>query len=179
LNSMGLHEGNDYVVIKGTSSAKGLFETLSANLQKILVMDDVDSIFSDAISTNLLKGALDSHGIRKVCWNNGDSLSSICFQGSIIFITNVPLAKLDQAIVSRCMVVDVSMTRDEKIAYMKEILPHLRPDIPIATKQAALEFICEYKDTMERLTIRTFLKVMTCAATGRTDWKRLAMYSLD
>lgn len=179
LKALGLKENTDYIVVKGNSSSKGLFETLSRNLMKIIVFDDCDSIFSDSISTNLLKGALDSHGIRKVCWNNGDALESISFQGSIIFITNVKLEKLDQAILSRCMTVDVSMTKDEKIAYMQDILHVLRPEISVDVKQSALDFISEYKDTMERLTLRTFLKVMACAATEDPNWRRLALYSLD
>jgi len=58
-----------FTVIKGYSTAKGLYRTLYENRNRIIVFDDCDSVLKDPVAVNLLKGALDSYDRRVISWN--------------------------------------------------------------------------------------------------------------
>ena len=57
LEEMGLKESYDFVHFKGRATAAGLFVTLYENNDKIIVLDDCDSVFRDDDAVNILKGA--------------------------------------------------------------------------------------------------------------------------
>ena len=87
-----------YEVVKGAMSAIGLYCKLFnyADKENVLVFDDCDSVFSDELSLNILKAALDSKKSRRICWNtdsfklrNEGVPDSFEFKGSAIFITNI------------------------------------------------------------------------------------------
>ena len=65
---MGLRESYDFVHFKGRATAAGLFITLYENSDKIIVLDDCDSVFKDDDAVNILKGALDSYDTRKISY---------------------------------------------------------------------------------------------------------------
>ena len=60
-----------YEVVKGAMSAIGLYCKLykMADKDNVIVFDDCDSIFSDELSLNILKAALDSKKTRRIHWN--------------------------------------------------------------------------------------------------------------
>ncbi len=68
LEGMGLRESYDFVHFKGRATAAGLFITLYENSDKIIVLDDCDSVFRDDDAVNILKGALDSYDTRKISY---------------------------------------------------------------------------------------------------------------
>ena len=175
----------DYVVIKGFSTARGLYNTLYENKDRIVIFDDCDSVLKDPIALNLLKGALDSYGERWISWKSermlGDGVPSVFrFKGQIIFISNMKLHNIDQAVRSRSICVDVSMTKTEKIDRMMHILEEdqFMPNYEMSVKQEAVEFIDEMKDKANELSIRTLITVTKLAAKGGTNWKRLAEYTI-
>ena len=51
-----------FTMVKGFSTAKGLYRTLFENNKSIIVFDDCDAVLKDPVALNLLKGALDSYG---------------------------------------------------------------------------------------------------------------------
>ena len=106
--------------VKGYSTPKGLYRTLFEGSNMTLVFDDCDSVLRDPVALNLLKSALDSFGKRYISWNaetrGDDSLpQSFEFKGQIVFITNVDLDRLDQAVKSRSMCIDLTMSQDDKL----------------------------------------------------------------
>ena len=106
---------NAFIVIKGYSTPKGLYRTLFENRHSVIVFDDCDSVLKDAVSLNLLKGALDSYSKRIISWRadikDEDLPTSFEFKGRVVFISNMSSNQLDQAIISRSMSVDVTMTK--------------------------------------------------------------------
>jgi len=52
--------------MKGKSSPFGLYSTLYMNRNKLIVFDDMDSVFKDTDTVNMLKAALDSTGENTV-----------------------------------------------------------------------------------------------------------------
>ena len=170
-------------VIKGFSTAKGLYRTLFEGNGMVLVFDDCDSVLKDPVALNLLKGALDSYGDRYINWNadirDDDLPRSFKFTGSIVFISNMDLDRIDQAVRSRAMCVDVSMTQSQKLERMQVIMkdPEFLPEYNIEYKAEALLFIDGIKDKVQNLSLRSLISAVKIRAQGG-DWKSLAKYVL-
>ena len=172
-----------YRVVKGFSTAKGLYRTLFEGNRMTLVFDDCDSVLKDPVALNILKGALDSYSERYISWNSDmkdDELPrSFKFEGSVIFISNLELDRIDQAIRSRAMCVDLSMTQEQKVERMeviamdKDFLPEYSKDI----KQDAISFIRGMVDDVSNLSLRSLIAVCKIRATAK-DWKDLSKYVL-
>lgn len=182
LKNANLEEDIDYTVVKGFSTARGLFNTLFENQDKLIVFDDCDSILKDGTAINLLKAALDSYDRRVITWNSqawDDSRPNrFEFTGKIIFISNLTQGKIDQAIKSRALRVDLSMTADEKIRRMESILEDVLPEFTMDIKSDALNFLDENKEMAGELNMRTLIQVSKIRATFENDWKGVAMYTL-
>ena len=175
---------NAYITIKGFSTAKGLYRTLYENNGKIILFDDCDSILKDPVALNILKGALDSYDRRYISWNaemkeSDDLPRSFEFTGSIIFISNMDQDKIDQAVRSRSMMIDLSMTDDQKIDRMEHIAlsGEFLPQYEAAIKTDALNLLREIKDDVKEISLRTLIAVAKIRASN-TDWKDLATYML-
>ena len=164
---------------------QGLYRTLFENNNATIVFDDCDSILKDPVALNVLKGALDSYGKRVISWNaesfgKDDELPrSFEFKGRIIFISNLDQDKIDQAIRSRSMMIDLSMTNDQKIDRMAHIAlsGEFLPEYDAAVKQDALELIRSIKDEAKEISLRTLIAVSKVRASNK-DWKDLATYML-
>jgi hypothetical protein len=172
-----------YRVVKGFSTAKGLYRVLYENRNSIIVFDDCDSILKDADALNLLKGALDSYDRRIISWNTSriDDLPRFFqFKGGVVFISNMPQSKIDQAIRSRSMNVDLSMTTDQKIERMETLVnaPGFQPDMLMSVKRDALDLIKQKRDSAREISLRTLLMVAKIRSSGKPDWKNLATYML-
>lgn len=178
-----------YVVVKGFSTAKGLFRTLWENRDRLVVFDDCDSVLKDPVAANLLKAALDSYDKRVITWNAEASFGgddelpkSFIFTGGVIFISNLPMYKIPQAIISRSMPADVSMTRSEIVQRMRTIVKSddfLR-GYSDEHKSDALEFIAAnaHRPEVKEINLRTLINVTKARATKPEHWKRLALYAM-
>ena len=172
-----------FTMIKGFSTAKGLYRTLFENNKSIVVFDDCDAVLKDPVALNLLKGALDSYGKRIISWNadmkDDDLPRSFEFTGRVIFISNMDQDRIDQAIRSRSMMIDLSMSLDQKIDRMEfiaksdEFLPEYDADI----KTDALNLIRSIKSECKEISLRTLIAVSKVRASNK-EWKDLATYML-
>ena len=173
-----------YTVVKGYSTAKGLYRTLFENNGMVIVFDDCDSILKDDVAKNLLKGALDSYSKRYISWNadmrDDDLPRSFEFTGSIVFVSNMALEKIDQAIRTRSLVVDLSMTEGQKLERMEVIAnsDEFLPEISPVSKSLALEFLKSNLGKIPNMSLRSLIAVTKIANTGNSDWKNLAKYVL-
>ena len=171
-------------VIKGFSTAKGLYRILFENQNSICVFDDCDSILKDPDALNLLKGALDSYDRRFITWNTSvsdDGLPrSFEFKGGVVFISNLSQDKISQAIRSRAMNVDLSMTIDQKIERMETIMhsDEFMPYVSIEYKMDSLNVIKENKEAASEISLRTLINVTKIRNSGNDNWKALAKYMM-
>ena len=173
-----------FVTMKGYSTAKGLFRFLYENAHSVIVFDDCDSILKDKDALNLLKGALDSYDRRIITWNaetnDKDLPRAFEFTGQVVFISNLDLASVDQAIKSRSMCVDLSMTTDQKLDRMKFIVNSCEflPSLSMNIKQDAMNLIVELKEVAKEISLRTLISVSKIRAGNPNNWKPLATYML-
>lgn len=172
-----------FTFVKGYSTPKGLYRTLFENNKSIIVFDDCDSVLKDPVALNILKSALDSYGRRIISWNadmrDEDLPRSFAFEGRVIFISNLDEGKIDQAIRSRSMMIDLSMTTDQKIERMEHIAaaPEFLPEYDSTIKADALQLIREIKDDVKEISLRTLISVSKIRASNK-EWRDLATYML-
>jgi hypothetical protein len=177
LESLGLQESYDFVHFKGRCTAAGLYITLYENSDKIVVLDDCDSVFRDMDAVNILKGALDSYDSRKISYITSKTFKDefgmevprhFEFTGKIIFISNISQSRLDEAIRSRSFVADVDLTTEQVFARMHQLIDKMEPRIPIAAKQQALELMRELDADFDgiEINLRSFIKAARICAMG-------------
>jgi hypothetical protein len=174
-----------FIVIKGYSTPKGLYRTLYENKNSIIVFDDCDSVLKDPVSLNLLKGALDSYSKRIISWRadikDEDLPTTFEFKGRVVFISNMSVSSLDQAIVTRSMAVDLSMTTNQKIERMRHLLStgEFMPEFDKVEKQDAMNLVESIKDTVKELSLRTLIQVTKIRKSNPNgNWKKLAEYAI-
>lgn len=172
-----------FKMVKGYSTAKGLYRTLFENNKGIVVFDDCDAVLKDPVALNVLKSALDSYGKRIISWNadfrDDDLPRSFNFEGRVIFISNLDEGKIDQAIRSRSMMIDLTMTLDQKIERMETIamMDEFMPEYDKVIVKDALDLIREVKDDAKEISLRTLIAVSKVRASN-DNWKDLATYIL-
>jgi len=182
IREMNLDE-SEWVTFKGYSTARGLYNTLFDHNGKLIVFDDCDSVLEDKVALNILKSALDSYETRQITWmakmNKSDEYpNQFNFTGRVIFISNKDRQKIDGAILSRSLTVDLSMTPQEKIDRMSFILNRILPDFPIDVKLDALNFLDLNKEKAQ-LNLRTLIMVSKIRRQFTENWQDLATYMIQ
>ena len=184
-----------YEVVKGAMSAIGLYCKLykMADKDNVIVFDDCDSIFSDELSLNILKAALDSKKTRRIHWNtdsfklrNEGVPDSFEFKGSAIFITNIKFDNVKskkmrdhlEALESRCHYIDLAIDTDrEKMLRIKQITNDgMLTEYKLGEEvvQEIVDFIDINKKRLRELSLRTVLKVADLAKAFPDKWEALA-----
>jgi hypothetical protein len=151
LAEQGLSDGNGYFKNTGSASAAGIYSLLFKYHDSIVFFDDSDDALKDQSSRNIFKAATDTKKIRKLVWNkmgnnvvDPDEYAShedlleegkipryFNFTGKIIFISNLPLDKLDPdgALRTRAFLVDINPTEMEVYDFMGKIVGNMKlPD---------------------------------------------------
>lgn len=194
LADLGLSEDADeeakkMTIIKGSVTPRGLFQQLYASRNHLVVFDDSDSVFKDDRSLNLLKAAFDDKKTRKIAWlKSGPSTSededgeevphSFEFTGKVIFISNLSLSKIPQALLSRSLFVDVTMTSSEKIERMTSLKHVIVPEATEVIKDEVLAFLASIKDSAKELSLRTFAQMIHIRMANPAEWVTMGKYML-
>jgi len=104
-----------------------------------------------------------------------DVANEFSFTGRIIFISNKKKDSIDQAVLSRSLVVDLSMSADDKIERMRHILSTILPEYSMNTKIQALDFLEGVKNKAQ-LNMRTLIMVTKLADSFPGKWEDMATY---
>ena len=177
LAEMGLKESFEFVHFKGRATAAGLYITLYENSDKIIILDDCDSVFKDDDAVNILKGALDSYDTRRISYITSRELKDTYqnpvprqfdFTGKVIFISNFEQSKIDEAIKSRSFVQDISMTTEQVFTRMEQLINKIEPRIKKEDKVLALSIMKELNETYQNVSVnlRSFIKASRICAMG-------------
>jgi len=171
LKKAGMKKDVDYYYAKGKSTAAGMYQVLWENNDKLIIFDDMDSIFKDDNAINILKGALDSGEEREISWLSARPLKTpegkdipqkFDFTGRVIFISNLAQKSIDPAIKSRSFVIEVALSPDDMVGYIEGMFDTIMPYERVSTKRYALDSI---KDAAEnnpkvQINMRTFIKAV-------------------
>lgn len=173
----------EFAFIKGYSTARGLYNTLYDNNGKLIIFDDCDSVLEDKVALNILKSALDSYDVRQITWsaklNKSDKYpQQFNFTGRVIFISNKDKESIDQAILTRSFVVDLSMTADEKIDRMAHILADILPEFKLEDKVDALQYLDQNKDRTN-LSLRSLITTTKLRVANPKNWKQIADFMVQ
>ncbi len=181
-----------FQVIKGASSAIGLYKVLYENSDKgsVLVMDDCDTVLHDETSLNLLKAALDSGAKRMLSWNTDSSLlrregipDRFEFKGSVIFITNLKFegtrGKLKDhldAIMSRCHYLDLTLdTMRDKFLRCKQLVKDGMLNsykFEKSQETALMNYMDANKENLREVSLRMVTKIADLMKHQPKGWKR-------
>jgi hypothetical protein len=185
LSALGLQEDlpgedGDFMVIRGFSTPRALYDTLYQFKNKILILDDADAIFKDPIGANLIKAALDDKPVRVLNWStaresDSETPTRFVYTGKMIFISNLSINQFPQAIISRSQKVDVSLDNAEKLEIIAEVFKDI--DHAENEKQDVLDFVRENADAAKDLNIRSVVSLLTLRQEFGAKWARIAKYS--
>lgn len=156
LHDAGKTDGDGYFKVTGSASPPGIYRILFQHKREILLFDDSDAALLDPTGRNLFKAAADTKKIRKIAWlkggknyvdpsdyngdededGDGDDYGEklpryFDFSGKIIFISNLPLEKLDPdgALRTRGYVITIDPTNEEIYDFMAKIANFIPLDV--------------------------------------------------
>lgn len=157
----------DYVTVKGKISPSQVYAEMYRHRDKLIIFDDCDHFLSMDEVQGFLKGGLDtgvntkiSNKSPKKMYNiegdkeSGEIPNTFRFTGRVIAITNLTAEDIDEAVFSRALTSNLTMTIDETLSQLTEIKDKVKvynadktAVIPIRqeARDIAFEFLQEYK----------------------------------
>jgi len=187
-------------LVKGSSTAVALYAKLYqySDPGSILVLDDVDTVFTDMISLNILKSVLDTGKRRKVSWladshmlRREDIPDSFEFKGSVIFITNMDFGHIRskslkdhlEALESRCHVIDLTIrTTREKVLRIKQIAKsgQLFDGYGFSGREEEeiVSFITDNHHNLREISLRTAIKIGDLRRAFPGRWQEMAQVTV-
>lgn len=194
LEAAGLRDGDGYFKNTGSASAIGIYGLLYKHRKDIILFDDSDGALNDQDARNLIKAATDTKKSRKLVWNkkssnmydpdfeaekdvdddefDGDRLPKYFnFNGRIIFISNLPLQKLDPdgALRTRAFVISINPTSEELLERMNEILHTIKLEDGLSLSKKEREGVMDVIKTGKRMkdvSLRTLVRGLNLKASG-------------
>ncbi len=203
LHANGLSDGAGYFKNTGSASASGIYTLLYHHRNDIILFDDSDGALNDIDARNILKAATDTKKVRKLVWNKKssfiwnpeevdakemeDDLQSapqyFDFKGRIIFVSNLPLSKLDPdgALRTRAFVINVDPTDEELYQHMAKILMDIKLEDGLELskdqRQNVLNVV-KAKKSRSPVSLRKLVRALNLAASGAPNWEKLVeLYS--
>lgn len=182
INESGKTHGINWRLIKGSASAVGLYAALYHHSDQLIVFDDCDQVLKDPDAVNMLKAALDSYDTREISYLSGRPIknaegdvipSSFEFTGQVIFISNMPEAKIDSAIKSRSFVVNIDSTPGQMLDRMETLLEKVEPNVQMNIKIDALKALKEAYAKFDgvELNMRSLMKAIRIRKMNFENWQ--------
>ena len=187
-----------FQIVKGAMTALGLYTQLYkySDTKNVLIFDDCDSVFTDDLSLNILKAALDSGKTRRICWNSDSRLlrdegipNTFNFNGSAIFITNLKFGNLKskklqdhlEALQSRCHFLDLTIDGDrDKMLRIKQVHRDADGglfkdyDFTDEQSQTVIDFMWANHTKLREVSLRMCLKIADLVKISPNNWQNLA-----
>ncbi len=159
-----LKESNaDYAIFSGgVKGTRELVKILYDHREdEILVFDDFDSVMKNKEQVNILKTALQDERDREITYIDLSKRPKkekipdrFDFSSGIIILTNQK--RVDPAIKSRSMTVDMNLTISEMLNRIKDSIDTFLPKMPMKVKMDVLEFLFENKNILKDVDFRQF-----------------------
>jgi hypothetical protein len=159
-------EKANYLIFKG--SAMQLTDLVYLLYQhrsdKIIVLDDFDTMLRDDDTINILKAAADSYPKRIITipqlpQTSTDTLqisnlpSQFVFTSKIVLITNKTRDQIPRPLLSRMYPVEIEFSSEKMVKILEKMLKWVAPDVSMKTKLEILEYLKELQKRCRKLTI--------------------------
>lgn len=186
-----------YRIMKGVTSALGLYTALfeMSAPESVLVFDDCN--IEDEISLNILKAALDTSRKRTIYWNTNSRIlkeedvpRSFDFNGGVIFITNSNFSNFKgkklgdhiDALISRCHFIDLDMDGyREKFLRIKQIINDgllTSYNFNQDDRDELIYFVKKNLHKLREISLRTVLKAADLKKSFPDEWEEIANVTL-
>ena len=191
-----LMDTNRATIISGNISAVGLYCELYKYRESncVVVFDDVDAIFFDQNSLNVLKAVLNSGDSRKVSWMADSNTlkaegipNQFDFRGNIIFITNLDFENVRstqlkphlEALQSRCHYLDLTIsTMRDKLLRIKQIAAtgqlFADYDFTADEESAIIGFMEDNCENLREVSLRMAIKIAQLFNSFPNKWQAMA-----
>jgi hypothetical protein len=196
VNMLKQHAQGAYKVVAGHMSVLQLYIELYRHRKsgEILILDDVDSAFKSMEGINVIKAATDTVPQRRVSWATTSHMlqawgvpTAFDYSGSVILISNETErkgrsgkhAQHVSAVADRLYKVSVGSTdKDEHFRQLcYQAVRHGLLSSRGLTKQqetAVLDYVCEHKDGLDRISLRTATKIADLIKLDPLNWRSMA-----
>jgi hypothetical protein len=184
----------NYAYSNGHLTPIGFFELLAENRDRVLVLDDVTSLFSQPIALQLLLAALgnphDGTKARYVRYKTAKGDIAVPFTGGVIGISNLPLEghhpEVLSALRDRIHVINFEPSDEHVIALIHKIASDGVEDIPPEKCRMVAVFLlqeCKLREIRPsvRLYVDKALKDYALYEAGKTEthWRDLVVSTLE
>lgn len=172
----------------------GLFDLLALNRDRVIVLDDVSSIFNQPIALQLLLAALgnphDDSGVRWVRYKTAKGDVQVPFTGGVVAISNLPLDGHHHAILralrDRVFTINYEPSDEQIIALIQHIASTGLNGVPSVSCLKVCIFLlneCQLRDVRPsvRLFVDKAMKGFELHEAGLTEthWKDLIRSNLE
>jgi hypothetical protein len=195
-------EIGQFTFLKGRISAIALFKQLWDHKEPgdVLVLDDIDGIFHDEVSLNLLKAALDTGDRRVLHWLTANEWlaangvdNEFEFNGTIAFLTNLDFDRLIErgsilaphlkALLSRSTYLSLGIhTNKEILIRIKQVIQNTeilaKHHITYEQKWAMIDWLDTHYENLRDLSIRTILKLAAYMKGDPDGWQDIALATM-
>jgi len=177
-----LKENNiDYKYVNGFSTAVGLYKLLYNNNDRIIVIDDVETLFQDDKIINLLKGALWNVGTEKriISYSSSSKVleeypDKFIYTGRIIILMNDVNKKNNEsfnALMSRMLKYEIKYSLKELKQLSKQILEE-KKDITNKEKQTIKKIIDEEIFEEHNFNFRLLERLISMTKYCKTNYEK-------
>lgn len=168
----------DVVYVGGHVTPLGLYELLFKGRDRLVLFDEIDGLLGDPKHVGLLKQLCETRTTKRIQWASKDRRAEEIDGGVGHFETRSHVLILCNsfntlnanisALNTRATVVNFDPPSDEIAAKIASF----------AADDEIIEFICDFKDCIIDLSLRTYVKLAELKAAG-LDWRRYALQEAD
>jgi hypothetical protein len=158
-------------------SQADFYKLLYVNNSKLIIIDDSNEILKKGSKfamqllalgdTSLVNRRLSyvdvkDKDIKSETNPNGKIPQSFTFSGGLVFLTNAPLTKLDNALISRAIMCKVEASNEGIISSIKSKLTQFYPEVDLKIKEQAIDFIEQLTNAnmIKKLDFRVYSEVL-------------------
>ncbi len=193
------HAAGRYELLNGKVSNLSLYGSLyrASSNGHILFLDDCDTFLGDVTGVNILKAAMDTKPNREIHWASGTHLlkamgvpNGFKFNGSVILNTNIGYDNKNQKYLSRlsalhdrALTISISDTDPDRlfkqVCYMV-LVQDMLAEFKFSNKEKnmLLEWIDSNREFINRISLRTIIKLSNLYSANKKDWQDMAEQGL-
>jgi hypothetical protein len=146
---------------------------------EILCFDDADSSLQKT-DINIWKAALENVPVRTITFVDTkrkggmkDVPQKFEFSSGVIFISND--RKLNSAVASRALTLEITLSNAEVINKIEKTLSDFRPEVSLNVKKEALNYLQEISAGVRTVDYRVLDKVLIAMKISPSNWKKTAL----